>query len=91
VPANARAAPGCVEGLFQRAPWCSLAQTLQDAVFDLVTCRGPMSGYDQVISKWRRQGGDQLRTEFQQAVAATKTYLVTYSRKTPLRSRPSSA
>jgi putative aldouronate transport system substrate-binding protein len=51
----------------------SLTQTLQDAVFDLVTGRRAMSEYDQVISEWRSQGGDQIRTEFQEVIAASKS------------------
>src|SRR5215207_5862738 len=51
----------------------SLLQTLQDSVFDLVTGRRPMTEYDQVVSEWRSQGGDQIRTEFQQALAASSS------------------
>jgi putative aldouronate transport system substrate-binding protein len=51
----------------------SLTQTLQDAVFDLVTGRRAMSEYDQVISEWRSQGGDQIRAEFQEVIAASKS------------------
>jgi putative aldouronate transport system substrate-binding protein len=51
----------------------SLTQSLQDAVFDLVTGRRPMSDYDQVVADWRSQGGDQIRTEIQQVIAAAKT------------------
>jgi putative aldouronate transport system substrate-binding protein len=47
----------------------TLTQTLQDAVFDLVTGRRPMSEYDQVVTEWRNAGGDQIRTEVQQALA----------------------
>ena len=51
----------------------SLVQSLQDAVFDLVTGRRPMSDYDQVIKEWRNAGGDQIRDELQQVLAAQKS------------------
>jgi putative aldouronate transport system substrate-binding protein len=51
----------------------SLQQTLQDMIFDLVTGRRAMSEYDQVVSEWRSQGGDQIRTEFQEVIAANKS------------------
>jgi putative aldouronate transport system substrate-binding protein len=35
----------------------------------MVTGRAPVSGLDQLIKDWRAGGGDQMRTEFQQAYA----------------------
>jgi putative aldouronate transport system substrate-binding protein len=49
----------------------ALTQQLQDWLFDLVTGRRPMSDYDQVVIDWRAGGGDQIRTELQQALTTT--------------------
>jgi putative aldouronate transport system substrate-binding protein len=49
----------------------ALTQQLQDWLFDLVTGRRPMTDYDQVVKDWRAGGGDQIRTELQQALANT--------------------
>jgi putative aldouronate transport system substrate-binding protein len=49
-----------------------LAQTLQDAVFDLVTGRRPLSDYDTIVKDWQSAGGNQIREELQQAIAARK-------------------
>jgi len=39
---------------------------------DIVTGRRPLSDYDQLIKDWRSAGGDQIRTELEQAIAASK-------------------
>jgi len=36
-----------------------------------VAGRRPTSDYDQVVSEWRGGGGDQIRTELEQAIAAS--------------------
>jgi putative aldouronate transport system substrate-binding protein len=48
----------------------SLNQTFMDAVTDIVAGRRPLTDFDAVIKDWASNGGDQIRTEFQQAVAA---------------------
>jgi hypothetical protein len=35
--------------------------------------RQPVSSVDDVISQWKSQGGDQMRTEFQQAIADARS------------------
>jgi putative aldouronate transport system substrate-binding protein len=37
----------------------SLQQSLQDWIFDLVTGRRAMTEYEQVVSEWRSQGGEE--------------------------------
>jgi len=49
-----------------------LNQTLQDAVFDLITGRRPLSDYDQIAKDWQAAGGNQIREELQQVIAANK-------------------
>jgi putative aldouronate transport system substrate-binding protein len=49
-----------------------LNQTLQDAVFDLLAGRRPFSDYDQIAKDWQTGGGNQIREELQQVIAASK-------------------
>jgi putative aldouronate transport system substrate-binding protein len=49
-----------------------LNQTLQDAVFDLLAGRRPFSDYDQIAKDWQTGGGNQIREELQQVIAANK-------------------
>jgi hypothetical protein len=45
-----------------------LTQMVFDRLNDIITGRAPFSAYDQLVSDWRSQGGDQARKEFQDAV-----------------------
>lgn len=45
----------------------TIAQTVTDALTDVVSGRRPMSDYDKIVRDWRSQGGDEIRTEYQQA------------------------
>ena len=47
-----------------------LQQQLQDGLFDLVTGRRPLTDYDAFVKEWQSGGGEQIRTELQQALAA---------------------
>ena len=49
-----------------------LIQKITDAVGDMVTGRSPLSALEQLRSDWRSGGGDQMRTEYEQAYAASK-------------------
>jgi putative aldouronate transport system substrate-binding protein len=49
-----------------------LQQGINDGISDIVQGRRPVSDLDQVISDWRTKGGDKIRGEFQDALAATK-------------------
>ncbi len=49
-----------------------LNQTLQDGLFDLITGRRPFSDYDQIAKDWQAAGGNQMREELQQVIAANK-------------------
>ena len=49
-----------------------LCQTFSDGLGDIVAGRNPLSQLDQLIANWRANGGEQMRTEYQQAYAAAK-------------------
>jgi putative aldouronate transport system substrate-binding protein len=43
---------------------------LIDAITDLLAGRRPMSEYDAMVKDWQAQGGAQIRTELEKAIAA---------------------
>ena len=47
----------------------ALLQQFSDGLLPIVTGRAPLSDFDQVLRDWRSGGGDQMRTEYQQAYA----------------------
>jgi putative aldouronate transport system substrate-binding protein len=47
-----------------------LGQMVYNQVGEVVLGRAPVSSIDQLISDWKSQGGDQIRGEFEQAIAA---------------------
>jgi putative aldouronate transport system substrate-binding protein len=47
----------------------ALTRDLSDKLNDIVVGRQPLDAIDQMIKDWRSAGGDQIRTEFQQAMA----------------------
>jgi putative aldouronate transport system substrate-binding protein len=48
----------------------TLNQMVLDAANDVIFGRSSIDGWGQTVSNWRSQGGDQMRTEFEQALAA---------------------
>jgi putative aldouronate transport system substrate-binding protein len=54
----------------QRA--ATLNQTMGDGLLAIIFGRSGLSSYDQLVTEWRSQGGDQIRTEFEQALQASK-------------------
>jgi putative aldouronate transport system substrate-binding protein len=50
----------------------SLNQTMGDALLAIIFGRSEMSSYDQLVADWRKNGGDQIRTEFEQALQASQ-------------------
>jgi len=50
----------------QRA--ASLNQTMGDGLLGIIFGRTEISAYDQLVSDWRSQGGDQIRSEFERAL-----------------------
>jgi putative aldouronate transport system substrate-binding protein len=47
-----------------------LNQMIYNGVGEVVLGRQPVSSVDQLVKDWKAQGGDQIRTEFEQAIAA---------------------
>jgi putative aldouronate transport system substrate-binding protein len=45
-------------------------QTFLDGIRDIIVNRRPFSDFDQLVSDWRNGGGETMRQEFQQAIAA---------------------
>ena len=50
----------------------ALQQMLADRLEAMFFGRAPLSDFDQMVSDWRSQGGDQVRSEFEQVFAAAK-------------------
>jgi putative aldouronate transport system substrate-binding protein len=49
-----------------------LFQTLNDGITDLLAGRRPMSDFDSIVKDWQNNGGNQIRTELEQSIAASK-------------------
>jgi putative aldouronate transport system substrate-binding protein len=50
----------------------SLNQTMGDGLLAMIFGRADMSSYDQLVADWRKNGGDQIRAEFEQALQASQ-------------------
>jgi putative aldouronate transport system substrate-binding protein len=48
----------------------TLDQNFNDAVTDVVTGRRPFSDFDQIVSDWVQNGGDQMRQEYLQSMGS---------------------
>jgi putative aldouronate transport system substrate-binding protein len=47
-----------------------LNQAITDGLTEIVKGTQPLSALDQLVSDWRKNGGDQIRAEYEQAFAA---------------------
>jgi putative aldouronate transport system substrate-binding protein len=47
-----------------------LQQMVYNGIGEVVLGRAPVSSLDQLLKDWKAQGGDQMRSEFEQAIAA---------------------
>ena len=47
-----------------------LNQTFLDGMTDIIAGRRPLVDFDDLVKDWAANGGDQIRTEFQQAIVA---------------------
>ncbi|MFG1707801.1 extracellular solute-binding protein [Nonomuraea sp. M3C6] len=47
----------------------TLAKIIDQAELDIVSGRKPVGYWDEVVANWRRQGGDQIRREYETALA----------------------
>lgn len=69
----ANAVPNPVLGLFSPAAFehgAELGQLLQDRTTSIVTGREPLDAVDQMVQDWRSRGGDEIREEYQERLAA---------------------
>src|SRR5258708_19195639 len=49
----------------------TFTQALHDGIVDLVVGRRPMSDYDQLVKDWQNNGGEQIRKEYAESIAAS--------------------
>ncbi|MBV8085034.1 MAG: hypothetical protein JO247_09495 [Chloroflexi bacterium] len=49
-----------------------LAQAMTAGLTDIIAGRRPIADLDQLVSDWRTNGGEQIRTEFLQAISSAK-------------------
>ncbi len=47
-----------------------LFQALTDGITDVLAGRRPLTDFDQVVKDWQNNGGNAIRTELQQSIAA---------------------
>ena len=62
-------------GLFSAtnvAKGAAIEQPYTDTLTDIVLGRRPMDDYDQMVKDWQNAGGNQIRSEFEQALATVK-------------------
>ena len=50
----------------------TLEKTVTDGLNDIVLSRRPLSDYDQLVKDWQTNGGETVRKEFMDAIAASK-------------------
>ena len=49
----------------------TLTQAMNDGIVDLVVGRRPFSDYDQIVKDWQANGGEQIRSEYQDSMATS--------------------
>jgi putative aldouronate transport system substrate-binding protein len=50
----------------------ALTRDLVDSLNDIVVGRQPLAAFDQAVKNWQDNGGNQIRTEFEQEIAAAR-------------------
>jgi putative aldouronate transport system substrate-binding protein len=48
----------------------TLTQALNDGIVDMVLGRRPLSDYEQIVKDWQSNGGETIRKEYQESIAA---------------------
>lgn len=48
-----------------------LTQAIQDGIVDIVVGRRPMTDYDQLVKDWQNNGGETIRKEYTESIAAS--------------------
>jgi putative aldouronate transport system substrate-binding protein len=49
----------------------TLTQALNDGITDMVVGRRPLTDYDQLVKDWQNNGGEQIRKEYAESIAAS--------------------
>jgi hypothetical protein len=49
----------------------NLTQTMNDALTDIAVGRRPFTDYDQLVKDWQTNGGEVIRKEYMDSIAAT--------------------
>ena len=49
----------------------TLTQSTNEGIVDIVVGRRPMSEFDQLVKDWQANGGDQIRKEYAESIAAS--------------------
>ena len=49
----------------------NLTATMNDALTDIVVGRRPFTDFDQLVKDWQANGGEQIRKEYMESIAAT--------------------
>jgi putative aldouronate transport system substrate-binding protein len=56
----------------QAARGALLEQNVRDELRDIIVGRLPLSAYDDMVARWRKQGGDAMRGEYEEAFARAR-------------------
>lgn len=54
------------------AKGASINRTMVDGITDIIAGRRPIADYDQLVKDWQASGGEQIRKELMDAIAAVK-------------------
>ncbi len=49
----------------------TLQQAVDDALVDIIVGRRPFADYDQMVKDWLANGGETIRKEYQESIAAS--------------------
>jgi putative aldouronate transport system substrate-binding protein len=49
----------------------TITQALNDAIVDMVVGRRALSDYDQIVKDWQNNGGETIRKEYMESIAAS--------------------
>jgi len=56
----------------QSAKGLSINQAFTDGITDVIAGRRPMSDFDQLVKDWQANGGNEIRTEYADAISASR-------------------
>lgn len=67
--------PQATQGLYsptQQSDGAALDKALEDAMNDVITGRKKLAEFDDTVGRWKSDGGDKIRTEYEEAYAAAQ-------------------